>query len=247
MQHGTQLEDYSVFAEEYCKTKGFFKVLIYFKMEEQGDYREVEGAKYAIINRSKFLTLLESKDEFDISKQTNNILLDYYEDLKHLDQEVKSYKTSKEWTAYAWKGFFTELQQKNGLGTGTWSYVANKSGGFIGYQWNGKSKVKDGIHFDYYLQLEQDKLCFKIHVTSELETRKAVRGYFRYHLYKISEAKKMNLIQHGKIGKYMSVARLKEDYRVFDKNGLIDMKQTLANLIKYQDLLNAVEKEMKNE
>lgn len=74
------------------------------------------------------------------------------------------------WYYDSWIGFFKLL--KNRLNEGGWKYVANPSGGFMGFYWNW-IKIEDA---EIYLQIEEKQICFKIFVEeknkrSELRNR----------------------------------------------------------------------------
>jgi hypothetical protein len=64
----------------------------------------------------------------------------------------------KKWSWEAWQGFYMALEKE--LQTGDWGYVANPSGGFLGFWWHWNS-IASNTHVDIYLQLEEKKLCVK--------------------------------------------------------------------------------------
>ena len=48
---------------------------------------------------------------------------------------------------------------------GEWAYVSNPRGGFIGFWWHWKTDA----NCKQYIQLEHEKLCFKIEVENKNE------------------------------------------------------------------------------
>lgn len=243
-EHSNQLKRYAEIAKEKYKNENIQIILIYFKMEEQGKYTAVKESGFSIFSRDKMLSIL--KNYFTDSKeaQKNDILLDYYNYLRDLNENINSYQVLPidKWCWYSWKGFFANLQRKI---NGNWDYVPNASGGFLGFWWNWNNKSIDGKQFEFYLQLEYNKLIFKLHVHKP-EYRKEIRSFYRNKL--LTEAKKLdiNIHRYGRIGKYMGVAKLDNDYRITDKNGLIDISSTIENLRKMEKLISLLSKEINN-
>ncbi|QIL44467.1 hypothetical protein G7045_09455 [Acidovorax sp. HDW3] len=106
----------------------------------------------------------------------------------------------------------------------------------MGFWWH----FKDTHDCDAYLQLEQDKLCFKISVDDE-EKRKNLRQLWHEKiLSKCQEsglkAKRPNRFGNGQ---YMTVAILDQEYQAVNDKGLIDMPGTLKTLQSAQSVLDA--------
>ncbi|PIE51068.1 MAG: hypothetical protein CSA38_00120 [Flavobacteriales bacterium] len=235
-EHSNQLSRYAEVAKEYYQNSDIEVKLVYFKMEEQSSYNEVEKANYFSFTRAKMLTLLERY----INDIENNIVLDYYQNLKSLDQSLKAYLSLplEKWEWYQWQGFYTEIQKT--LGTGDWDYVANKSGGFLGFWWHWKTGSFNGTKFQYYLQLEQDKLVFKLYVEEE-SNRREVRDFYAHRLLEKAKELNIELTQFGRLGKYMSIAKLNTEYRIINEKGLLDFSLTIENLKKIMNLLDKLE------
>jgi hypothetical protein len=145
-----------------------------------------------------------------------------------------------------------ELQQI--LKDGSWGYVANQRGGFLGFWWN--FIEKDGITMHLQIETEQGqesignetvfnrgKLCFKIRVDEE-----AKRADYRWKLYSyiLEESKKYNLPvkkpdRFGK-GLYMTVAIVDIEIRK-NKKEIIDMDSTVEYIKKVMDFLNVIIKQ----
>lgn len=117
--------------------------------------------------------------------------------------------------------------------------MPNASGGFLGLWWNWKYKNLDGKEFEFYLQLEYSKLIFKLYAYKS-DYRSEIRDYYRSRLYPIAKAQGIDIHQYGRIGRYMGVAKLKDDYRIKNENGLIDISSTIENLRKMEKLISLV-------
>ena len=172
------------------------------------------------------------------TSEQNNILKDYYENLKNLDNEVKSYLTRpiNEWNPwFGWQGFYTELQKNIG---GDWNYVSNRSGGFLGFWWNHKFQKE----FHYYLQLEQENLTFKLIVNNE-NKRREFRDNYRKYLYKKAKELNIGISQFGRLGKHMGVAKLNSEYRIKDEKGFLNLEATIRKLKEIMNLINETDKE----
>ncbi|MCX7919964.1 MAG: hypothetical protein N3A72_10255 [bacterium] len=121
-------------------------------------------------------------------------------------------KKLAEWNRYDWIGYFSTLNDKFDLG-GDWDYVPNRSGGFMGFWWKIPKEIAEK-NFYGYLQLEHDKLCWKIFV-SEKNMQSKLRNNFSTAV--IETAIKLNLgakkpSRFG-LGKTMTVAVFDKDYR----------------------------------
>ena len=170
--------------------------------------------------RSDFLSVLNSY------KGTNAILVDYRSYLQSITDKIESYKSKElsKWVRYEWIGFYLELQKR--LGSGHWDYVANPTGGFLGFWWHFQGN--DGC--EQYLQLEENKFCFKISVKND-DKRKQLRS--KWHKIINNKARDsdidLNLVKPSRFGngKYMTVCVFNGEYRE-TKDGIIDMSKTIA-------------------
>jgi hypothetical protein len=213
---------------------------IYLKTGEQSNYENIKNHGYKPFLRKEILSVFKKGINDGV---TNNIFLDFYNHLKNMDDSIESYQnlTVGNWTHDSWKGFFSELQ--NELGTGEWKYVPQKNGGFIGFWWSFNLKNYNGVDFEYYLQLEFNKFCFKVSpydITQNCE----IRDYYRSKLFQTAKNENFNLLRNGRCrpGKTstMTVAKLPYDYRVKLENGLIDMEKTIENLKRAEQLISKI-------
>jgi len=203
---------------------------IYYKTEDQGNYSSVKKNGYHLLLREEIVDVLNKY------RGANSILLDYRNHLQSISDKVESYK-SKEitgWGWYSWVGFYRELQKQ--LGGGNWDYVANPNGGFLGFWWHfqGSDECKQ------YLQLEQDKLCFKIWVKNK-DQRRALRAKWHKIIKNKANDVAIKLVKPTRFGngKYMTVCVFDAEYRKTTA-GLIDMDATVEQLRKAENLLKSV-------
>jgi len=185
-------------------------------------------SRYHILDRKDLLGLLE-----DTRRHWNEIIEDFTSYLENIDNQVEGYKTrphvGNDWDGLAWSGFFTAIRKKLSDCDGAWNYVPNASGGFMGFWWHW-GDVEDG---NVYLQLEEGKACFKVEVG---DVDKAQELKFKWNK-KIIEAgtkyasENINVVRPSRmrVGNYMTVAVLKDDYRVW-KGEKLDLDATVENL-----------------
>ncbi len=222
-QHSDQLNRY----KSEIKSRGYTEdniLPIYYKTEEQSDLSEVLKNGYAPVLRSDILAVLTQY------KGTNEVLLNYREYLEGRQQRIESFKTLpiKDWHWDSWVGFYQYLQTK--LQNGNWDYVANPSGGFLGFWWSWNFD-KD---CDHYLQLELEKLCFKIWVGDNWDKRKT-RNYWHELITDCAANLGTDLTvskppRFGN-GNFMTVCIASNEYRITDEYGVIDLVKTI-NMLK---------------
>lgn len=227
--HSNQLERYL----EDVKGRGYDmgKILpIYFKTEEQSDYSDVLNKGYKVFFREDFLEVLNGYEG------ENSILIDYRKYLQSISDKVHAYATLplEKWGWYSWVGFYSKLQHE--LNKGNWDYVSNPNGGFLGFWWNfvGDEECQQ------YLQLEQDKLCFKIWVNNNSE-RKLLREKWHKAIYSKGQECGLDIVRPKRFGngEYMTVCIYDGDYRI-SHQGIIDFEKTIVRLRSAEELLESV-------
>ncbi len=224
-------------------------IRIYFKTYDQSDYASIKEQDYEVFNRKDLLQIL-NKYEID-----NDIFNDFRNRMNEIQESVDSYKILPldKWQWNSWIGFYMGLQQI--LKDGSWGYVANQRGGFLGFWWN--FIEKDGITMHLQIETEQGqgsvgdeivfnrgKLCFKIRVDDESK-----RTDYRWKLYSyiLEESKKHNILvkkpdRFGK-GLYMTVAVIDIEFRK-NNQGIIDMPSTGSYLKEVTSFLNQISQEI---
>jgi hypothetical protein len=202
---------------------------IYFKTGDQSSYAEVEAAGYAPFRRADLLNVLEQGRKLGVA---NRIFLDFEDYLRSLEDAIGGFKAKpfEQWDWHCWTGFFIELQKR--LGDGDWDYVPNPSGGFVGFWWHWRENK--------YLQLEEEKLCFKIQVDDN--TLRAT-AWEEWHNALVTAAGFSQLplqrpARRGS-GTWMTVARADGEYRRTKLDGTLDIEGTLEVLRKAEALLDS--------
>lgn len=241
IQHSDQLVRYKQFMLN-GHTQAFTEdkiIPIYLQTHDQSNYKAVLKDGFYPVTRRDLLDIFDS--EKNAAFKESDIYSDYHNYLQSIEKAVQSFKSKpvKEWKKRAWIGFFQYLQSY--LGEGNWKYVANKSGGFMGF-WAFKQTVGDVA---VYLLLEQDKICFKVSVSSSKG-----RSKIRNELYKLfkTEASEFDLkVTKPKrfgSGKDMTFAVLDTD--VFESERPIDLQQLDKLMDEVQKFINHTVNQYKN-
>lgn len=233
-ENNNQLERYKSLFDEEKLTKSIH--FVYIKTGDQNDFPNARDKGYRTITRNKFLEILENGIKNGVS---NDILIDFTQHLRSIENSVNLYKTLpytnwknlNNWNP--WKGLYSTFQKE--LKTGAWFYIPQRNGGFLAFCWSNKTAFIEGIQFNYYLQLEHEKLCFKIHYEGSKENKYKVREVFRKKLHELAELQNITIKRNGRIGKYMTVAA-NRDYIFTDKNGIVDIKKTTTFIEKMTNL-----------
>jgi hypothetical protein len=201
-EHSGQLKKYAESFGEKFSNRDLY--LIYYKTEDQSDYSDVIKAGYTVWNREKILQTLQRGIEIGVN---HPIYADYFSYLKEIQEKTESFNKEpfEIWrkSSYAWAGFFKQL--KNELKDGNWDYVPNASGGFMGFWWHWKEVEYKGHKIEPYLQLEEGKLCFKMHSEKEAD-KNGFRELYRSYLFDHHSSKELGLVKSGRLGSYMTVA-----------------------------------------
>ncbi|WP_146624472.1 PD-(D/E)XK nuclease family protein [Larkinella arboricola] len=223
--HSGQLDRYYslVSGEKYAFREEQI-IPIFFKTGYQSYF---DVGRYQLYLRSDFLNVLR---EGKANGVANAIYDDFLAHLERLESAVNQYvqKPFNDWIATDWIGFYmnlyTELSEFRGA---NWNYVANPAGGFYGFWWG---FVDTDQHYSAYLQLEQNKLCFKIEVPLE-ENRVTARAKAYDLLLEVTQNADMKFVRPARMGngRYMTVLVMDGDYRLYS-NGTLDLKNTVERL-----------------
>ncbi len=234
-QHSEQLPRYK---EHVSKLKfPADKILsVYLQTRDQSDYREVEKHGYMVYERQTLLEVLESAAGIAACEKSD-ILSSYTGYLRKIEDDVQSFRRlpPKDWSWDAWKGFYTELQKS--LEDGTWDYVANPSGGFLGFWWH----FEGDDQCEQYLQLEQEKFCFKIWV-KDPEKRRELREFWHNKIVNECSRHDIKVKRPDRFGNgnYMTVAIMDQEFRIVDESQRLDLKKTIELFRRAEAVLVAV-------
>ncbi|WP_201593761.1 PD-(D/E)XK nuclease family protein, partial [Psychrobacter sp. Pi2-51] len=243
LQHSDQLVRYKHFMlNGHAQTFTEDKIIpIYLQTHDQSNYKAVLKDGFYPVTRRDLLDLFNS--EQNAALQESDIYSDYHNHLQSIEEAVQSFKSKpvNEWKKRAWIGFFQHLQSY--LGEGNWGYVANPSGGFMGF-WGLGHKVENNI--DIYLQIEQEKICFKVSVPNKESRSKVVRNEL-YKLFKTEAADfdlKVTKPKRFGSGRHMTFAVLDTD--IFDGKSSIDLQQVDRLMNEVQKFINHTVNQYKN-
>lgn len=235
-EHSNQLNKYLDFLKNDATYADRLVLPIYLQTGEQSSHDAVQEATYPVLNRGDLIELLK---EAVVQGCTNAILVDFHAHLERIEDEVKSFLTTSPtkdpwggWTGLAWQGFFRRLQAEGVQGG--WSYVANPSGGFMAFWWGGATESP------VYLQLENERLCFKVSVAPE-EDKRGIRRSWSERIIRAGQQRGLNVARPGRFGSgnTMTVASIKE-YRMVNPDGILDMEGTLGVLREAETLLREI-------
>lgn len=203
---------------------------IYLKTGDQSSYSEIEAAGYGVFRRTDLLEVLQTGLQQGVD---DRVFLDFHAYLSAHDASVAAFSSIPvaEWHWNCWTGFFIELQAQ--LNDGTWDYVPNPSGGFMGFWWHWCGNK--------YLQLEMDKLCFKIEVEEE-EEQLQQRNDWHNRLIAASASANFPISKPSRFGRgtWMTVAILNADYRKCDDNGILDIAATVEGLREAERFMDGI-------
>lgn len=211
-EHSNQLSRYKKEIENDYEYKDFKKHYVYLKIGNESYYEDIEKIGYKKISRQMLLhTLLK------YNNIKNSLLEDYSTYLQERESDFNYWKTQNiinKWSFDSWKGYYDFLQKKKDISNRCWSYVSNKSGGFLAFYWNEKEKIYNGnIPYNIYLQIEAKpknevntvRVAYKVKCTIP-EYRSEIRNYVWENLKNINNNHIKKTI--FKKGEYMTIAEI---------------------------------------
>jgi hypothetical protein len=183
--------------------------------------------------RKDFLEILRKGKESGI---VNAIFCDFLLYLEGMESSVLQYSITDKWENLDWVGFFLALYENRDrlqkTDEANWNYIANPSGGFYGFWWH---FLDVDSRCRVYIQLENERLCYKIQMKDEIADKRYYSTAREQVYMKLHEAASLTQlvvkrpVRMGN-GKYMTVMKLRGDYRVFDEFRRFDMDKTIENL-----------------
>lgn len=234
--HSNQLERYAELLDgnefkEYPTEK---RAKIYFKTGDQSSFDSVVESRYSIYERQDFLELLGFGLKVGVQSE---IYSDFHRYLQAKEDRVASYATTtvglaspNGWSGEQWTGFYRELKKR--IGKGNWEYVANPSGGFMGFHWEWPAAAVKSVR--PYLQIEERSLCFKIETSgeSDKESRSASWQYWSKTILELSASNKYSTVRPSRmrVGQWMTVALFDGVFPARDEYDRLDWSGTLEIL-----------------
>lgn len=237
-EHSNQLKRY----KNLLQSEGFSDdrlITIYLQTGEQSNYKNVTEAGYKCFSRTDFLNILRRGKNIE-----NDVFTDFLDYLESIEKRFSSYQVLElgKWDGYSWQGFYSSLVEK--LPDGNWDYTSNPSGGFFGFWWHW-CEVGE---CEQYIQLEQDKLCFKISVEGS-EKRQDPQWkkeqQWKWHQQILDAGQNSDLSLKKPVlrtGTWMTVAVVDGDYRQADELGRIDLDKTFQVIKQAEEILDKATK-----
>lgn len=233
--HDGQLERY----KDSVKQKYDGKRTPFFAYVKTND--EPESTLYVIRNKAKYDTFGRQDliKVLDTYKGHETLVCDYLAHLKIIEANSKEYlsKHVDNWGWHGWQGFFKELEKH--IEVESWSYVANRSGGFLGLWWHFERNEEDKVNM--YLQFEYNKLCIKIEC-SQVENRSEIRNKYFQKLMESAKSMDIRIDKPAKFGAgtFMTIAVANQE-DIFP-NGQFDLNHLVSQLHKLEALVDQVMK-----
>jgi len=224
-QHSDQLKRYRATGEKWCQERGCKLICVYIKTHSDSaiNLENVQREGFAVLNRRRFLDLLEAHDV------ENDIYNDFRDRLRDLERIESCFDKKKigDWDGNDWKGLYQALEHRRAVVN--WGYVNNPAGGF----WNLVLNWFDLEGVCPYMQIEQGNLCFK--VGEVYNARKDVRDRF-HNLLMESAQSDMGLQRPGRFGSgtYMTVAIVPRKIWLGNDDEVIHLDSVLSRLSRYE-------------
>ena len=182
--------------------------------------KNADSGNFKIFMRRDLLSILEKSDS------DNVILRDFVSRIKFIEECTNQYKSKPyhEWMhiGVAWQGFYSWLEDNLGDYL-EWRYVSNPNGGFWGCYWHWK--WCKAFNFGIYLQIEQNRICFKADSKPNRDCIKKCRE----KIFSIALEKNLN-IEKSRFhkGNFATICFVDTSY-LFG-NGIFEEKEILAKI-----------------
>ena len=231
-EHGNQIARYRQQLETALGTQYDIKC-IYLKTGNECLTKLRENAdkgNFKIFMRQDLLKIL------DKSNSDNTILKDFVLKIKEVEESSNQYKSKPyhEWmqNGFAWQGFYSWLEDNLGNYI-EWRYVSNPNGGFWGCYWHWK--WCKAFNFTIYLQIEQNRICFKADNKPNIDCIKKCQE----KIYSIALEKNLK-IEKSRFhrGNYVTICFVDTSY-LFDK-GFFEEKEILAKISNLTKIIDSI-------
>lgn len=234
--HDNQLQRYKEIVNNTYPTRKKYFAYVKTGNEPKSILDKVERDGYRIVLRKDILDCLEHYNG------NNAIIVDYRAYLREKEKDMQNFRVLpiKEWTWGCWEGFYKELEYRNVIDN--WSYVPNRSGGFLGAFWhfttfaNGQGQI--------YLQFEQDRLCFKICPDCDKSDRSIIRNKCCEIIMRLAKDRFPEICRpdHFGSGEYMTIARV--DSKMLWGDSVVDIDKVVNRICHYERLVDECAKQL---
>lgn len=147
-EHSDQLERYKQIVKEHYKNKRKNLFFVYLKTgnESNATINEVQKKGYTVIDRRSVLGILNS------CSSKNDILTEFRDNLNEIENRTNSFIKYENIISdrKAGEGFYLKLQELLLPEWSDWRYVANQTGGFLGFWYHWTSPGD----YSLYIQIE---------------------------------------------------------------------------------------------
>jgi hypothetical protein len=232
-EHSNQLERYKTDALEWCKENNRELICVYLKIgtEAKKSLEIVKEKGFVIVGRNDLISFFS---KYDIN---NDIFKDFVSNIIKLEESEKAFETKAidDWDWSCWIGFYNYLDSILTDKDSEWKYVANPSGGFLGFWWH----FPRWKEYCVYLQIEQGKLCFKIGEVYE-NHKQARNEWYNILIQKSLEKGKKEIKKASRFGSgtYMTVAIIEREDWLGNDNEIINKDKVIDKLKEYEHFLD---------
>lgn len=182
--------------------------------------KNADSGNFKIFMRRDLLRILEK------SNSDNIILRDFVSRIKFIEECTNQYKSKPyhEWmhNGVAWQGFYSWLEDNLGDYL-EWRYVSNPNGGFWACYWYWK--WCKAFNFGIYLQIEQNRICFKADSKPNMDCIKKCRE----KIFSLASGKNLKIenIRFHK-GNFVTICFVDTSYLF--SNDIFEEKEILAKI-----------------
>ncbi len=216
---------------------------IYFKTGNQAlaTVRSIENdSGYRVFNRVDFLSVLDGYDG------DNAILSDFKDHLASIEWQTQSFRkwrradSERDRNWYAREGLYLELERRLFVANSDrpwrgWGYVPNPSGGFLGFWWVPAEMPDDHCA---YLQLEHEKLCFKVSAgDASTEEQDVLKWEWNERI--TGQHERVVSPPRMRRGGTMTVAVHEDGWARYDDEGVLSLDRTVEVLREAEQVLLA--------
>ena len=209
-----------------------------YSMHEKCVAESIELGGYKVFNRKDFLDVLGGYNG------ENAIVLDFRRRLQYLEYRTHLWGSWRkgDWEDNWWghQGLLCRLEEDLNADENcewiNWGYVPNRSGGFLGLWWQSK-RVKKNTSDDVYLQLESDKLCFKVGA-GDHDDRQKLKWNWHDRLM-VGHSDLVEKPPRMRVGETMTVGHWIGGWMQFGKDGVFDLEATFKVLVQAEEVLFA--------
>lgn len=221
---------------QFCSSRGYIED---FRVRQQVSPKEedVIVVDLATMRRAVSSLIAETRDP-----DHRDLAAAYDSLLRYIEESFWAFEAKPlgEWISTDWFGFYDHLRRALCIDC-SMAYVNNPSGGFVGCWWDATQPDSDD-DCEVYLQLEHDKLCFKISICEQhINSAAHFRDRFSDTVLTAGTASGLHIKRPDRFGRgtWMTVAVLDRDYRAPVGASKVDWSYV-------QGIIGAADKVLKN-